>query len=366
MQNRTVRLCLGIGILLTVFSQAISGQSVPVPEYYGTYAVVDGHLLRLEAKTFHPRTTSVDFATYSTEEGIEAGQPAALAPKSVQVPVFPANLKLVVYENGSPNTDFHLDSLVFVKNMALSQMNRIPQNRIRPSYPVNGWDNSGGDYQTFTGYPKEGFEFRFKPVAGHPDMVVAGLDDPLPPGIYRLFRNNEDSTTATLLGGGTGLVFAVEPVSEGEARECRNLTMSNFIAPSQSKYSACADSSSTNSSGAPLNQPPSPPAGESASISVSSTAACSDYNACMKAGLAGYQSTDWNGSSAAFEAATRLQPTAGVPWFWLGNILLRDGQPHQVGGSLNTGTRRSRLAGRSGSRFAMNGPFSPARGAFCT
>jgi hypothetical protein len=46
---------------------------------------------------------------------------------------------------------------------------------------------------------------------------------------------------------------------------------------------------------------------------------------CMKTGISNYQSSDWNGSSAAFEAATKLRPTIGTPWYWLGNVLLRDG-----------------------------------------
>lgn len=60
------------------------------------------------------------------------------------------------------------------------------------------------------------------------------------------------------------------------------------------------------------------------------SSACGDYAGCMKAGVASYQSMDWSAASAAFTSATKQQPARGNPWFWLGNVLLRDGQHHQV------------------------------------
>lgn len=317
------------GLLLIGSAARCAGQSIPIPEYFGTYAVVDGQLLRLDGKTLNPRrTTTVRFASYTTDQQIQAGQPAALAPQSIQVPVFPADLKIVVYDNDSPNTEFQLRSLVFVKSMSLSRMNDIRPDRIRPSYPVNGWDNSGGDIAYFSGYPKQEFEFRFKPVAGHTNMVIAGLDDKLSPGVYRLSRN-EGPMAETPLGAGNGIVFAVEPVSQGEATQCKNLTMVSYIAASQSKYSACTDSSPDSSSGVLPSQPPLSPVGGAGTIPGTATT-CSDYDGCMRTGLAAYRSHDWESATAAFTTASQQRPSNGDPWVWKGRVLLQDGQQHHV------------------------------------
>lgn len=326
-----LRKCFLIAAVLfpTFSSHVCFSQSAPVPEYFGTYVNLEGHLLRLDGKTFNPaKTTTVRLADLKNENSFMAGQPGTVQPKDIQVPIFPANLKLVVYADDDPNTEFELESLLYVKNLTTFGANG---GGIGQTFLVNGWDDSWNlaAVRRFSGLPSQDIELQYKPVSGQKNMIVAGLDEALPPGVYRLKR--EEGGLATSLMGSGGLIFAVEPLREGELGRCINMAvqLSNMgnVGP---KYTPCSNSAASNASGTAPEEPSSTTNEDNSNIPTGAPAACSDYDSCFKAGLAGYQRADWSAASADFAAATQEQPTRGEAWYWLGVVLLRDGQPHQA------------------------------------
>ncbi len=317
MRSLLNRLVLGIGFNLVFFSLCSMGQSVPVPEFYGIYAVVDGHLLKLDGKVFNPeKKVTVRFGQRNTVGNIVNRQPAALPPKSTLIPVFPADMKLVIFEDSPLDVaqSFHLTPLVFVKNLSVDT--GIPDN-IRRTDGENGWDDGSPAELLMAnmGDSAQELELLVKPMSGQKDIVIAGVAEKLTPGVYRLSRE------------GQALVFAVEPVSQGETARCVNQQLSYMMTLSKTKYTACTGSAAATSP----DQSNSAIGGSTPSAGNGGAAACSDYDSCLSAGKKDGVAKDWDGANTAFLVAAKQRPASGEPWVWLGRILLLDGQPHQVG-----------------------------------
>lgn len=351
MKRRKSGFLLYLGFVFLSISQLCFGQSTPVPQYFGTYAVVDGRLLRLDGKTFNPsKTISVRFADLKNENGFMAGQPGIVQPRDLQIPVFPANLKLVVYEDDSPNTEFELESLLYVKDLTTYKVNG---GGIAQTFVVNGWDDSWNlaNMRRWSGLPSQDIELQYKPVSGQKNMIVAGLDEALPPGVYRLKR--EEGGFATSLLGSGGLIFAVEPLREGELGKCANLAIQlSDMGGVGSKYTSCSNASPPRTfSGSPdlpprssavgattplapsPETPPSTPAvGQGNSNSENAgNAVCNGYYDCFNAGLKAYRSQNLAESLADFQAASKADPKQGQPWYWQGIVMLKTRQISQVG-----------------------------------
>jgi hypothetical protein len=119
-----------------------------------------------------------------------------------------------------------------------------------------------------------------------------------------------------------GMLFAVQPVSQGETEKCVDAAISYNMSMSSAKYVPCGGTSGT------TTQPTTNPSDTVASSNA--VPACSDYDSCFQAGIAAYKSKDWGGAKTAFQAAANQRPTTGEPWIWLGRILFQDNQPHQL------------------------------------
>jgi hypothetical protein len=133
-------------------------------------------------------------------------------------------------------------------------------------------------------------------------------------------------TVPQMLTGVSDLCYVREPwFSRGQGRPQQSNMCLNPIRATDTASATIASAEPpapvSSVGGAPL-------AGTPSNVAPS---ACGDYDGCFKAGLASYQRTDWSAASAAFTAATQQQPTKGEPWYWLGVVLLRDGQPHTAG-----------------------------------
>jgi hypothetical protein len=328
-KNTLVRFLVGAAMCVALVPQLSFGQSVPVPEYFGVYAVVDGKLLKLDGQEVRAeKNATVRLGQRMGVGNVVQHQPATMPPKTVQIPEFPADLKIVIYAQAgglqSPldiAKTIHLESLVFVRTLTIDT--GWPS-AIKRSDPENGWDS--GDAVELAvvagGEHARELEFLVKPMPGQKDMVIAGLQDKLKPGVYRLTLGQRDAFMPASLQG--GMLIVVQPVAQGESGKCVDALVTYNMSMSNTKYTSCA--------GAAVNTPaPSSvdPAGGRTGGGTVAAASCNGYDACFQAGMAAYKAKDWSTANADFQAAASQRPTSGEPWVWLGRILFMDNQPHQ-------------------------------------
>ena len=309
-------ICLALG------STRILAQTVPVPEYYGVYVVDGDHLVKLDGKTVTaPHNALVPFGMRNGVGNVINHQPAALPAQSVSVPVFPANFKIIIY-NDSPldlARSIHLTPMVFVNRLNVDT--GVPSN-VRRSDMERGWDDGDPSELVManTGGKQADLELLMKPMPGQKDMVVAGLAEPLQPGVYRISQGVPDPMAAMMGGASKGLAFAVEPLAQAQTDTCVDETLSYMMTMSKTHYTKCS-SAPVSAMGDAISAAPS-----GADVSNAGSQTCSDYAACMKAGTSANQAKDWPSAIADFQAASHLQPQDGQVLIWLGRTYLAAGQ----------------------------------------
>ncbi len=304
-----------------------SQPSLPVPEFYGTYAVTNGRLVKLDGKEVRAdRTVSVKFGQRQSAAEILNRAPVASS-HDVNLPVFSPDLKIIVYSQSggmlSPlqvAEELRIEPLVFVRSVSVDT--GFPNN-VRRSGAENGWDygNAPELLGLATGDHPETLELLKKPFAGQKDMVVAGFAERLQSGVYRFTLEPGQG----LGGGGKYFTFAVEPVAQAESSKCVDASITYAMMAEDIKYRPC--SSQTRSGTSAESRSGTTFAGPSAG-GEAGVAGCSDYSNCFTAAMTAYKAKDWRSATAAFEAAAKQRPTSGDPWVWLGRILMQDDQPH--------------------------------------
>jgi hypothetical protein len=316
-------------LLATFLTLPIVGQQkLPVPEYYGFYAVVDGKLIKLDsANGVH----QVKLATIAIGAGnslvdVIRGQPATVPPQIVQVIEFPSDVKFIAYGGNGQGTpegaihSFRVTELKFVRNLTIDT--GYPQN-IRRTGPENGWDFSGGGMDT--GEKLQNLELLAKPMPDQKDMFVLGFEEPLKPGIYRLFVQGND--VDQLLPGSErqGVLFAVQPVEESKSVHCfdKTLTFLHLGRESETHFSPCsgpiAGSSASTAS-------PNLPASSTAPPTATTPGTCSDYKACLASGISLYKARDFTNARQMLDKAVAFQPEEGVPFNWIGWTMIETGE----------------------------------------
>ncbi len=126
----------------TSFAQAVPG--VPLPEYFGIYAVVDRSLIKLDSQSVSaPAYVTVLMGHRSGVGNILQGQ-AVASSSQARIARFTPNLKIIVYTQKSgfespleTARSLHLQSLVFVRNV---NVDTGWPNNVRRSGVENGWD----------------------------------------------------------------------------------------------------------------------------------------------------------------------------------------------------------------------------------
>jgi hypothetical protein len=253
-----------------------ASQSLPVPEYFGTYAVIEGHLLKLDGKEVRPgKFATVRFGQRSGVGEVVSGGHAASPAKPFEIGVFPADLKIIIFgESAGTRTpvtsakSLHLDSLVFVRNVTINT--GWPSNKVRTD-AENGWDT--GDPVELAGLARNSandLELLMKPVPGQKDMIVVGLAEKLKAGVYRLNSGPANPMT----GAAAYLFFVVEPLYEAEKIHCVDAQVTYAGTLSSTKYTEC--------SGPPLpsageQSPQNPAAGAASSTSSEQPTTAGNY-----------------------------------------------------------------------------------------
>src|SRR6266478_2844567 len=286
---------LALASLVCLFAQSAfcqSKENIPIPEYFGIYAVLDGKLIKLDSDQVHlENRITVRLGVRHAVGNILQGQPLASS-QNENIPSFTPDFKIVVFSEPSGMQSplavaktLHLESLVFVRNLLVDT--GWPQN-LRRSGPENGWES--GDAPELggiaTGDRANALEFLVKPMAGRADIVIAALSEPLKPGVYRLSAG----PSAPLFRRG-GFLFGVEPIQQGEAIKCVDATVTYAMNMSKSKYTPCG----------PGVGPPPVSAMPTPNATSASATACADYDACLLAGAKALLSSDWRGAITDFE-----------------------------------------------------------------
>jgi hypothetical protein len=239
------RFLVGFGPTLLLICACASGlaqpaQSVPLPEYFGIYAVVDGMLVQLDSQHVSASNyVTVLMGHRSGVGNILQGQAVANSTQA-RIPRFSPSLKIIVYSQKSgfespldTARSLHLESLVFVRFV---NVDTGWPNNVRRSGPENGWE--AGDAPELLGMASgdhaKQLEFRIRPAPGHQDMVIADLAAPLSPGVYSL-RVGERNPWS----GSSGFLFAVDPIAEGISRQCVDATVKYSMNLSKNTYTPC-------------------------------------------------------------------------------------------------------------------------------
>lgn len=320
-------------VLATVTSLSAQA-SLPVPEYFGIYAVSDGRLIKIDGKEVRgDKTVSVRMGQRQAVGGVLSGAPVASS-QAVNVPVFSADLKIIVFLQGggmiSPlqmAEPLRIEPLVFVRKVSVDT--GFPNN-VRRSGPENGWEygNAPELLGLATGDHPEALELLKKPFPGQKDMVLAGFAEKLQSGVYRFTLQPGDA----LLGGGMYFTFAIEPIAQAEASKCVDASITYAMMVSNVKYRACSPQTR---SGTPDGSGGTSAAGSSPG-GTARVSECSDYRNCFSAAMTAYKAKDWPSATEAFEAAAKQRPTSGEPWVWLGRVYLRDDRIDNVSKALST------------------------------
>lgn len=307
------------------FAVSQASEQLPVPEYYGIYAVVSGKLVKLDAQQIRPEeTVRVRLGQRNGVGNILQGS-AVAGSTTAEIGKFGSDLKVIVFSQSSGvqssldiAKSLHLESLVFVRNL---MVDTGWPNNVKRSGPENGWES--GDAPELLvmggGDRAKSLEFLMKPLPGHPDMVVAALAEKLKPGVYRLRVGEADP-----FSGRRGFLFAVDPVADGEISKCVDALVTYSMNMSNSKYTACggvAHASNNTTSAAVPSSSNAPP-----SNSTVPSATCTSYDDCFHSGQIAFRSADWSQAIADFQMAEKNRPESGEPLEWIGNSHLAAGR----------------------------------------
>jgi hypothetical protein len=301
---------------------------LPVPEFYGIYAVTDGHLIKLGGKEIRTdKNVPVPIGQRQSVANILNGASVASS-QTVALPVFSPDVKIIVYsETGGMMTPLQvaeplrIEPLVFVRKVSVDT--GFPNN-VRRSGAENGWEYGTAPelLGLATGDHPEALELLKKPFPGQKDMVIAGFAGMLAAGVYRFTL--EPGGDIPGMGGGNFFTFAVEPMPEAASAKCVDASVTYAMMVSNVKYRPCGSRvPSEASSGAP-GEAPTPGSGAPKARPV---AECSDYANCMSQGSAAYGASAWDSATGFFEIAAKKRPESAETWDWLAKLALRSGQP---------------------------------------
>lgn len=313
-------------LLLMLLAGAVGPQAVgqtsgnvPVPEYYGTYAVADGKLIDLISSL--PTEVRARIGKLPGEDvglggfgGVGGGRCDASAVAKVFTDSLlesPSDVQFLRYaeawETMDPDARLKLTALIYVRNVQVSGCSP-PKTGVEEA-----WDSGLGD----------SVELRLKPVPGHQDMVLAVPSSPLNPGVYLLQGVIREGRIYSV-------AFAVSPLADAEATKCRDLTvfpLSLAGALQKPQLRACgnsrAASSSTSAIGAGTTSTPGtaqPPA----------SVTCADYMACITSGSAALGSSQWIDAMAFFQGASTLEPSKTGGWNGIASVYLATGRQQEA------------------------------------
>ncbi len=351
MKWANARLLLGLCFLLTfflqitVFGQGASAQTaekVPLPQYYGTYAVSGGKLYKFEEESGHalvevktgklpttlvqarlgtdgPGRRSLFSSVCPSDDNrntaaIESAAAVLARSEDVPVPALSAEARfLVFFQPSGP-----MSPMMIARGLKLGAMAYVRNVGVSCVYGVHRWNVPVRAVKNSWGWAiRRAVTMNVKPVPGQQEMVVAVPQSRLESGLY-------------VLSGGAlhgGFVFAVTPLSaEAERAECSDVTKLFFGSVEVGEETTpCGTITSVPQPSQPSNPSTTVPQ-PSAPVAVT----CSEYNSCVTSGRAALRSSRWNDALAAFQKASGLGPSKPEVWDLLGTTYSSMGRDQEA------------------------------------
>ncbi|MCX6552232.1 MAG: hypothetical protein NTY02_14735, partial [Acidobacteria bacterium] len=182
---------------------------LPVPEFHGTYAVLEGKLLGLDvpaASTATPQLVEIKVGAFAGAAAILDRKPL-VSYRTLKVPVLPKNLQFVCFYQTSglisgmtAASQIKLRPVPFVRKVTA---NTGWPNQVLVSGPGRSWaaDTLGGGLMSSVGAGTPDWlapiGLLTKPMPGHPDMIIGVPERALEAGLYQLAIGDEPKELAT-------------------------------------------------------------------------------------------------------------------------------------------------------------------------
>ncbi len=157
--------------------------NIPLPTYYGLYALDAGTLVRLDGPSEWERRT------WSSREDM------------------PTNVSFLAYSRALGASSAPLDQAVTLERVASVRYERTSAGEII-SHPV-------GSVWASPDLPAYQVALAFEPVQGHPDMIIATPDAPLPAGLYALQLHGAEVENSRF-----GIAWSTVPQAAYAAQNC--------------------------------------------------------------------------------------------------------------------------------------------------
>jgi hypothetical protein len=322
--------CASIIAVFLCLVATVPGRCQAIPEFFGTYAVVDGKLAPMIGGrgSFTPSQTNLQVYNFYTMAA-DTENAFIFEGGEVHFLVFDAAV-------ADASESIELYKLPFARNLitqpdALAQVGGLLSQITRQGGPPQ---NSASPMQKYIVAKTDALKVELlqKPVSGQPQMVQLVPASKLEAGVYGLF--------AVRVQGGQRVIidqlFELKSGSEtpdcidlavtggaGGAIEAHDARMTRPYYLAKEGYVACGASSSEGQGGAFV----APAAPDLSARKL--VAACNDYAECFHGGMAAYQSGDWESAVEGLKAATGHDSTKGEGWVWLGRAFLGAGRTEE-------------------------------------
>jgi len=311
---------------------AVPAWSQAIPEFFGTYAVVDGKLAPMMGGrgTFAPSQTSLQVYNFQK-----------MAADSENIFVFDGGeVHFLVFDAAvaDASASVELYKLPYARNLITR-----PDGLAQVGGLLNQISGRGGQPQK-TASPMQKYvvaktdalkvELLQKPVPGQPQMVQLVPGSKLDAGMYSLFAVRMQGGQPFIMGhlfelkSGSETPYCIDLAVTGGLGGAMDASDARMATPyylAKENYVACGASNMPNT---PSTANPS--GGISGSSNLAPATCGSEYIGCVSAGRNAMAARDWQSAISDFQAAANLNQASSEPWLALGRIYERTGQKEEL------------------------------------
>ena len=280
-----------------------SKANVPIPEYFGIYAVDNGKLTALIGSNSSEFSGSQTVELFSFETN---------SSKNYSVLAFSSDIHFVVFDQASGEV---ADALYLYRLPYARNLDRRVSARL-------------GAFRT---------QLMGKPIQGQPQMIELVPGKNLLPGVYALFYLRRDGRYQIVR-------FLIGSLPTSDPTECVDVSLAfsggaggpliagidahdyflrhepvELLELTPEHYATCGAAPFAGRPGATGGTPGSGPG-------LVSPVPCVDYDSCVKNGINALLSSQWNGALSAFQTASTANPSKPQVWRLLGETLSSTGQ----------------------------------------
>ncbi|HUU46248.1 MAG TPA: tetratricopeptide repeat protein [Acidobacteriota bacterium] len=309
-------------LLSSVFPHVAQSQ-IPIPEYYGTYAVQDDGLIALSEgrSTIEPEKIVVDI--YSLKEGGKVRFEVTGVSSNARFMVFRRALEEYI-QSAKLFKIPHIRNWISGLDPVAGAMGRLyGSGKDAKTIPMNGWFSAR--------IPELEIHLLTKPLHGQDQMVILEPDGDLPRGLYVLsWIVGQEFTAVYLLVGGSNALepqqcFDVKFASAGfgGSIEMHDYLMRHgpailpYLTPDH--YELCGTETRV-TDGKPRV------GGDFSDSAQTSSSACTSYDECLNEGNLAWEARRWTDAVNAYRKASSINSMKSEAWRNLGFAYMEVGR----------------------------------------